>query len=74
MTKPGMGFSRIFSPDGSEIGSLVPEGKEGIVWGDADLSVRDEVGSLIDVVGHYSRPDLLCLQLAKEPSTHIKYV
>ncbi|KAF4615866.1 hypothetical protein G7Y89_g15249 [Cudoniella acicularis] len=74
MTTPGTGFSRIYAPDGSEIAEPLLFGKEGIVWGDADLNVRNEVGSLIDVVGHYSRPDLLSLQLAKESATHVKYV
>ncbi|TKA64056.1 hypothetical protein B0A49_09647, partial [Cryomyces minteri] len=45
-------------------------GEEGILNADIDLRNRDFAMNLIDVVGHYSRPDLLSLNVNPEAAKH----
>ncbi|MBE7181695.1 MAG: carbon-nitrogen hydrolase family protein, partial [Terriglobus roseus] len=59
---PGGGGSAICGPDGRRL--TAPLGKrdqEGIVYGDLDLGKIVATRSFLDIVGHYSRPDLLWL-------------
>ncbi len=57
---PGGGGSRIYGPDGRYLaGQELAADEEGLVVLDIDLSDTDGAKTLVDGVGHYSRPDLL---------------
>ncbi|KAI0012578.1 putative nitrilase [Xylariaceae sp. FL0662B] len=58
---PGGGFSMIFGPDGKPLCEPLGVGDEGILTADVNLRDIDYPKAYIDVVGHYSRPDLLSL-------------
>jgi nitrilase len=64
----------IYGPDGAELTERLPIEQEGFVMAEVDLQDRDMANRLIDVVGHYSRPDLLSLNITKEPATHVHYL
>jgi nitrilase len=63
--EPGGGHSCVIGPDGRRLTSpLGDEGKgveEGIVYADLELGRTLATKGFLDVVGHYSRPDLLWL-------------
>ncbi|KAI5868696.1 carbon-nitrogen hydrolase [Durotheca rogersii] len=62
--QPGGGHSCIIGPDGRRLTLALGDGNaetEGIVYGDLDLTKVATVKGFLDVVGHYSRPDLLWL-------------
>lgn len=64
----------IYGPDGSELTERLPTDQEGFAMAEVDLRDRDIANRIIDVVGHYSRPDLLSLNVTKEPAKHVHYV
>ena len=68
---PGGGFAMIYGPDGAPLVDPLPPDEEGILYANIDLSTIDFAKQLIDVVGHYSRPDLLSLQVNKETAKHV---
>ena len=68
---PGGGFSMIYGPDGTPLVEPLSPGEEGILCADIDISSIALAKQLIDVVGHYSRPDLLSLQVNKEAAKHV---
>jgi len=51
----------IFGPDGAPLVEPLPLGEEGILYSDIDLSTIELSKHMIDVLGHYSRPDLSSL-------------
>lgn len=51
----------IFGPDGKPLVEPLEAGEEGILITDVNLRDIDYPKAFIDVVGHYSRPDLLSL-------------
>jgi nitrilase len=53
----------IYGPDGGPLCEALPPGVEGILTADVDLKDIDYAKSMIDPVGHYSRPDLLSLNV-----------
>ncbi|KAK8248708.1 carbon-nitrogen hydrolase [Phyllosticta capitalensis] len=57
----GGGCSRIIAPDGRTITEDLGEEEEGLVIADCDMSEIMKVKAMLDVHGHYSRPDLLWL-------------
>ncbi|KAF2727451.1 carbon-nitrogen hydrolase [Polyplosphaeria fusca] len=59
--KPGGGYSAVFGPDGQRLTEPIPCDQEGIVYADLPLDGILPVKSFVDIVGHYSRPDLLWL-------------
>jgi predicted amidohydrolase len=61
MNKPGGGASAVFAPDGRKISTDIPEDQEGIIYADLDFEEVSRARMLVDVCGHYSRPDLLWL-------------
>jgi aliphatic nitrilase len=60
---PGGGFTRIYAPDGRELGEALPEDAEGLVYADLDLSLISLAKNAADPAGHYSRPDVTRLLL-----------
>jgi aliphatic nitrilase len=62
---PGGGFARIYGPDGSALGTPLPEGEEGFVVADIDLGMISLSKAAADPSGHYSRPDVTRLLLNK---------
>lgn len=61
----------IFGPDGAPLVKALDAGEEGILVADVDLKDRDFASNMIDVVGHYSRPDLLSLNVNSEAAMHV---
>ncbi|KAI1274205.1 putative nitrilase [Xylaria sp. FL0933] len=68
-TKPGGGHSCVLGPDGRRLTPALEEGKpsaEGIVYAGLNLDNIVTNRHFIDVVGHYSRPDLLWVGVDKK--------
>jgi predicted amidohydrolase len=66
--QPGGGHSCIIGPDGRRLTASIGDGtgvNEGIVYADLDLSRTVATRGFLDIVGHYSRPDLLWLGVDK---------
>lgn len=66
---PGGGHSCIIGPDGRRLTTPFGDGNprsEGIVYADLDLTQNVAMKGFLDVVGHYSRPDLLWLGVDKQ--------
>ncbi|KAI9896783.1 hypothetical protein N3K66_007805 [Trichothecium roseum] len=66
--KPGGGHSAVYGPDGRRLTKPLAEGDpsaEGIVYADLDLKAIVTNRSFFDVIGHYSRPELLSLRADK---------
>ncbi|KAL7939930.1 nitrilase, partial [Trichoderma barbatum] len=65
---PAGGFAMIFGPDGTPLVEPMEPGEEGILTAEIRLSTIDYAKQMLDVVGHYSRPDLLSLKVNLEPA------
>jgi nitrilase len=63
-----VGGSCIVSPSGLFVTGPV-FGEETIVWAEVDLDERQVAKAYLDGIGHYSRPDLLTLQIRDEAWT-----
>ncbi|KAL2822900.1 carbon-nitrogen hydrolase [Aspergillus granulosus] len=61
MNKPGGGASAVFAPDGRKVSIDIDPKEEGILYADLDFDKILGARTLVDVCGHYSRPDLLWL-------------
>ncbi|EOD47008.1 putative aliphatic nitrilase protein [Neofusicoccum parvum] len=70
---PGGGFSMIYAPDGRELVKPLGPGEEGILYADVDLHEKDLCKQNLDIVGHYSRPDLLSLRVTTEGGTQVHF-
>ncbi len=68
---PGGGFAMIFGPDGAPLCEPLDPGEEGILYAEIELHTIDFAKQMIDVVGHYSRPDLLSLKVNPEAAKHV---
>ncbi|KAI1503703.1 carbon-nitrogen hydrolase [Biscogniauxia marginata] len=67
--EPGGGHSCVIAPDGRRLTEPVGDGKpdtEGILYADLDLSKVVSTKAFLDIIGHYSRPDLLWLGVDKK--------
>ncbi len=65
------GGSGIVGPRGNYVAGPVYD-QETIVYGQIDMGEIDLAKCALDMVGHYARPDVLSLNLNKEPLTHLK--
>ncbi|KAK1452891.1 hypothetical protein CPAR01_12739 [Colletotrichum paranaense] len=66
MSTPGGGTSAIFGPDGRRLSEPVDENTETIIYGELDFDAIHRTKMFADCTGHYSRPDLLRLNVDKE--------
>lgn len=71
---PDGGFSMIFGPDGGPLVEALSPGEEGILYADIDLHQKALAKQNLDLVGHYSRPDLLSLRVTTEPGTPVHFL
>lgn len=65
-TAPGGGFSMIYGPEGTPLVKQPAPGEEVILYADIDLHDKAVAKHNLDIVGHYSRPDLLSLRVTTE--------
>ncbi|KAJ8083439.1 hypothetical protein PM082_009313 [Marasmius tenuissimus] len=61
--KEGGGFAAIYAPDGRDLVKPLASTEEGILYADIDLDEISTSKLVIDPAGHYSRPDLLSLNV-----------
>lgn len=59
-------------PDGRQLSQDIPETEEGIIYADVNADAIIGAKSFLDIVGHYSRPDLLWLGVDKREKLHCK--
>ncbi|KLO93762.1 related to aliphatic nitrilase [Fusarium fujikuroi] len=72
--QPGGGHSCVIGPDGRRLTEPLGDGKadiEGIVYADLDLTKVVATRGFLDIVGHYSRPDLLWLGVDRQPKENV---
>lgn len=53
----GGGYTRIYAPDGSDIGTKLSHDQEGIVYADIDLHMIGYAKAAADPAGHYAKRD-----------------
>lgn len=70
---PGGGKSAVFGPDGRRLSEPVDDTTEKIIYADLDMSDLIKVRMFADCMGHYSRPDLLWLGVAKGVRPLVRY-
>ncbi|KAK7409262.1 hypothetical protein QQX98_008572 [Neonectria punicea] len=70
---PGGGFTMIYGPNGAELAEPLDTGTEGIVCAEIDLADWDKAKQNLDIVGHYSRPDLLSLKVTSNAAVPIHF-
>jgi nitrilase len=61
----------IYGPDGKELVEALAPDEEGILQVDVVLSDIDSSKALLDPVGQYSRPDMLCLLVNSKEGKHV---
>jgi len=67
-TATGGGFSAIFGPDGVQLTPPTKPDEEVIIYAEFDPDQVLLAKQLLDPVGHYSRPDLLSINVNKTPA------
>ena len=63
LCRVGGGYTRIFAPDGQDIGTNLPDTEEGLVTADIDLGMIAFAKAAADPAGHYARRDVTRLLL-----------
>ncbi|KAJ5690795.1 carbon-nitrogen hydrolase [Penicillium macrosclerotiorum] len=66
MSTPGGGSSAIFGPDGRRLTEPVDSTTETIIYSDLDLDHIVATKLFADATGHYSRPDLMWLNVCRQ--------
>ncbi|KAJ5882580.1 uncharacterized protein N7529_001252 [Penicillium soppii] len=66
MSSPGGGTSAVFGPDGRRLTEPIDSTSEGIVYADLDMNQIVATKLFADATGHYSRPDLMWLNVCKK--------
>ncbi|KAI5480126.1 nitrilase [Pseudohyphozyma bogoriensis] len=69
----GGGWSAIYGPDGRQLTNAVDPCEEIILYADIDLDDILRAKQMADCVGHYSRPDLLSLNVTSNKATLVHY-
>ncbi|KAI0855550.1 nitrilase [Xylaria cubensis] len=69
---PGGGFSMIYGPTGEPLVEAPDPGKEVILYADLDLQQKWRAKQNLDIVGHYSRPDLLSLKVNTKAASQVE--
>ncbi|KAG0683271.1 hypothetical protein C6P40_002131 [Pichia californica] len=57
----GASCSTVFAPDGTQLVPNAPSDYDGVIICDLDMDKIIEQKNLVDIVGHYSRPDMFSL-------------
>lgn len=68
---PGGGASAVIAPDGRKLAGDMGATEEGLVLADLDMDLILGAKSFVDVVGHYSRPDMLWLGMDKREKRRV---
>ncbi|KAJ5728540.1 carbon-nitrogen hydrolase [Penicillium malachiteum] len=72
MSSPGGGSSAVFGPDGRLLSEPVESTTEAIIYADLDMDQIIGTKLFADATGHYSRPDLMWLNVCKEVKKTIR--
>ncbi|RAH54478.1 nitrilase [Aspergillus piperis CBS 112811] len=70
---PGGGFSMIYGPAGEPLVEAPDAGEEVILYADVELAEKWRAKQNLDVVGHYSRPDLLSLKVTNNAASQVHF-
>ncbi len=62
----GGGYTRIYAPDGQEIGTQIAQDEEGLVFADIDLGMIAFAKTAADPAGHYAKRDATRLLLNRK--------
>ncbi|KAJ5618259.1 Carbon-nitrogen hydrolase, partial [Penicillium herquei] len=65
MSSPGGGGLAVFGPDGKRVTEPVESTREQIIFADLDMDMTIATKLFADATGHYSRPELMCLNVNK---------
>jgi aliphatic nitrilase len=68
----GGGFTKIYGPDGTDIGTPIAPDQEGLVYAELNLGAISVAKAAADPAGHYSRPDVTRLLLNKRSNRAVE--
>ncbi|KAK4871040.1 hypothetical protein LT330_000277 [Penicillium expansum] len=66
MSSPGGGSSAVFGPDGRRLTEPIDSTTEGLIYADLDMNQIVVTKIFADATGHYSRPDLMSLNVCRK--------
>ena len=67
----GAGCGAVFAPDGSQITEDYPDDFDGVIISELDMDKILLQKNLVDIVGHYSRPDMVSLSHNRPNTEHV---